>query len=148
MAPLHQRKRSDRIRFFNGAKARAVTTSHGFCTDFPKFLDSHVMDDGRHAGCLPPPAGTPPFCHCFQRDEPGPVCPASAQAIGIPGNPPPEPKSTQTLAVRRQTQQLERIGDVARPQILEASTARPGSLLLCQRSSSVYEAIEPRFRFT
>ena len=110
----------------SGASARAVTTSSVLLERLHKVLDPLAMDMRRRAGdACRPAAGTRPSSVAFDQMHDGarPVQQAHRRSPS-PGNPPPVPRSTQYLRVRRERQKLERVGDMPRPHAAGGSTAR------------------------
>ena len=75
------------------------------------------------------------FRVAFDQMDLRPRLSASAQAITRPGNPPPEPRSTQRWRAAR-GQELQRIGDVAGPELGHRRRRDQVALCACQLSSS------------
>ena len=73
---------------------------------------------------------------------------ASAQAITRPGKPAPEPRSIQRVAPGTSGEELERIGDVAGPDLRQRRAAPRDWCAAARWSSALDEAVEPRPRFT
>ena len=118
---------------------RALYHIDGFCTAFPKFLRPLLMNHRRHAGHphrLAQKAAFFPLLSMRWTLAPG--WSASAQAIGTPGKSAAGAEVDPDSCLRRQRQELQRIGDVARPKLGSVDDATRLSLL-CQSNNTVYE---------
>ena len=134
----------------SGASARAVTISMDSGAIVRNVFDPHRVDNcGSARRPAPPRAETSPSCRC---SRPGGLSrlrlSASAQAMTIPGNPAPDPRSAQTSACGAKSQELERVGDVPRPDHRDRSSARSGWSCVRPGDQQLDEAVEPRRCFT
>ena len=115
---FQQRLRPQPSRPVSGASARAVTTS-GVCAAELATTSSirwcvHKGRQPQRRARLPQEGAFLPIALDEMDHRPRRVS-ASAQAITRPGKPPPEPRSTQRVRLRRERQKLQRVGDMAGP---------------------------------
>ena len=134
----------------SGASARAVTTSGRGLEVLHEILDPHSVDHGRAPECDATAsrrkAAFLPLLSTRWTAAPGP----SGERAGDdqPGKAGAGAEIDPDLGVRRERQELERVGDVPGPDRRDRRAARSDWCAALHRQQQFDEAIEPRRCFT
>jgi len=133
---------------FQWCQGSCCNDLHSFFTAFPKFLDSLLVDDRRGSGRAdrrPEESGFFPIA--FNEMNFGSGLPGKRTSNWHPRETAPRTQIGPHKGLRGQSEELERISNVARPK-LGQRRRRHEIYFALPAQKYVYENIKPRFRFT